>query len=145
MAENNDKPLPSSVLFVCGLNSIRSPMAEGLMKSRFKDRVYIQSAGLEAGGAHELMVAVMGESGIDMSQHKSRSIQDLSDNNFDLVIALSPDVGDAMQAEFGDSDTNVEVWPVPDPTDGPMDVRALMDSFRAVKSIIETKIRKKFG
>ena len=41
--------LPSSVLFVCYLNSIRSPMAEGLMKKHFGDTVHVQSCGEEKG------------------------------------------------------------------------------------------------
>jgi len=57
--------LPNSVLFVCYLNSIRSPMAEGLMKKRFSQQLYVQSAGMESGDLDELMVAVMAEKSID--------------------------------------------------------------------------------
>ena len=136
---------PKSVLFVCTLNSIRSPMAEGLMKQRYSSDIYIQSCGLEAGEFNDLMVAVMKEKGIDMSAHSSRTLESLSDTSFDVAIAFTEDVAGALKAVFDDSDTDIELWPTPDPTADAMDVRAMMNNFRAVRDTIEARIVRKFG
>lgn len=137
--------LPASILFVCTLNSIRSPMAEGMMKSRFGDDVYVQSCGLEAGELSDLMVAVMREKGIDMSGHTSKTLAEIADTSFDVVVAFNADAEAAVRAVFDDSDTEIDIWPTPDPTKGAMDVRAMMDNFRAVRDVVEMRIGKKFG
>lgn len=136
---------PSSVLFVCTLNSIRSPMAEGLMKAAFGTEVYVQSCGLEAGELNELMVSVMGEKNIDMSSHTSKSLENLADTSFDIVIAFTEDATNAVKAVFDDSDTDVETWLTPDPTAGDLNVRAMMDNYRAVRDSISMRIQRKFG
>jgi len=143
MSKNNG--LPASVLFVCTLNSIRSPMAEGMMKSRFGDEVYIQSCGLEAGALSDLMVAVMREKDIDMSAHKSKTLAEIADTSFDVVVAFNTDAAAAVRAVFDDSDTEIVIWPTPDPTQGAMDVRAMMNNFRAVRDVVEMRIGNKFG
>ncbi len=141
--QNSDKP--GAVLFVCHLNSIRSPMAEGLMKARCGQSIYVQSCGLQAGELDDLMVAVMREKDIDMSQHKSRSIEQLGDRSFDIVIAFTEPAGAAAEAYFDGADTRIEIWPTPDPTTGMLDVRALMNNYRAVRDYIDGRIAKKFG
>ncbi len=136
---------PASVLFVCTLNAIRSPMAEGLMKQKFGTDIYVQSCGLEAGELSNLMVAVMGEKNMDMSGHKAKTLSEIADTSFDVVIAFTREVEAAVRAVFDDSDTRIECWPTPDPTQGAMDVRAMMDNFRAVRDVIEMRIDKQFG
>ncbi len=137
--------LPASVLFVCFLNSIRSPMAEGLMKKHFGRQVYVQSCGVSKGELDDMMVAVMKESGVDMSGHTSRSLSDLQDNSFDTVIAFTDDAGESARAIFGDSDTEILVWPTPDPTSGELDVRAMMNNYRSVRSFIENRLLARYG
>lgn len=137
--------LPSAVLFVCYLNSIRSPMAEGLMKKKFGEKTYVQSCGLAAGELDDLMVAVMAEKGIDMSGHTARTLDDLSDGLFDVAIAFTPEAGQAAEAFFEDTDTVVEVWPTPDPTAGTLDVRSMMNNYRSVRDFIEGRVNKRFS
>lgn len=142
---NKIYPLPSAVLFVCHLNSIRSPMAEGLMKRRFGQSLYVQSAGMIAGDLDDLMVAVMAEKGIDMNAHTGRSLADLGDTNFDLVIAFTQSAGEAAKSAFDGSDTIVQVWPVPDPTAGSLDVRAMLNNYRSIRDYIDNQLVRKFG
>ena len=82
--------LPGSVLFACTTNAVRSPMAEALMKSLFGHLVYIDSAGVRREEINPFAVAVMDEIGIDLSRHRSKTIEDLEDTSFDLVVSLSP-------------------------------------------------------
>ncbi|MEJ0066176.1 MAG: hypothetical protein WDM85_12785 [Caulobacteraceae bacterium] len=46
MVDELPRELPGAVLFACNHNRVRSPMAEGLMKLMFGDRVYVDSCGL---------------------------------------------------------------------------------------------------
>jgi len=130
---------PQSILFVCYLNSIRSPIAEGLCRHLFGDRLSASSCGLEAGELNDLMVAVMREKGIDMSGHEARTLDDLSNDGFDLVIAFTESAGEAAKAVFASSDTEILVWPTPDPTVGVLDVRAMMNNYRSVRDFIEPR------
>lgn len=138
-------PLPKSILFVCYLNSIRSPMAEGLMKKRFGRDVYVQSAGMATAELDDLMVAIMAEKGIDMSAHSARTLLDLGETNFDRVIAFTEAAGEAARAVFEDSDTIVEVWAIPDPTAGSLDVRAIMNNYRSVRDYIDNRLSRHFA
>ncbi|MBL4871554.1 MAG: hypothetical protein JKX72_11435 [Robiginitomaculum sp.] len=137
--------IPSSVLFVCTLNSIRSPIAEGLLKQMVGTKSYVQSCGLEAGELNELMVSIMAEKKIDMSSHAAKTLDDLRDTNFDVVIAFTKEAKSAVQAVFDELDTDIEHWPTPDPTAGDLNVRAMMDNYRAVRDTIAMRIQKKFG
>ncbi|MCF6275220.1 MAG: hypothetical protein L3J05_05605 [Robiginitomaculum sp.] len=116
-----------------------------MMKDRYGSDVYVQSCGLEAGELSDLMVAVMREKGMDLSAHKSKTLAEIADTSFDVVIAFNTDAEAAVRAVFDDSDTKIDCWPTPDPTQGAMDVRAMMDNFRAVRDVIEMRIDKKFG
>jgi len=137
--------LPNSVLFVCYLNSIRSPMAEGLMKKRHGRSLFVQSAGLSSGEIDDLMVAVMSEKGIDMSEHSSRTLSELGDTNYDLVIAFTEGAAEAAKAMFEGTETIVETWLVPDPTTGSLDVRAMMNNYRAIRDFIDNRLGRRFG
>jgi len=137
------KDAPKSILFVCYLNSIRSPMAEGLMRKLFPNTTS-QSCGMASGDLDDLMVAVMREKGIDMSEHEAQTLGDLADQNFELVIAFTDAAGEAAKAAFEDTDTSIEVWPLPDPSQGSLDVRAIMNNYRAIRENIETRLKRAF-
>ena len=139
------KTNPSSVLFVCYLNSIRSPMAEGLLKSYVGDSVYIQSCGESKGELDTLMTAVMKEKGIDMSAHKARTLLELNDHSYDLIIAFTDDAAAAAGAAFDGRDVKIETWAMPDPTAGALDVRAMMNNYRSVRDLIEARIKRYFN
>jgi len=135
---------PKSVLFVCYLNSIRSPMAEGVMRKLYP-AIKSQSCGMAAGELDDLMVAVMREKNIDMSQHIAQTLGDVNDYPFDLVIAFTEAAGEAAEAAFYDSHAKIERWPIPDPTHGSLDVRAMMNNYRAIRDNIEARLKRRFG
>ena len=85
---------PQAVLFACGQNSVRSPMAESLLRQMFPQAVYVRSAGVKKGELDPFAVSVMAELGQDISQHKPTTFEELEDwegLNFDLIITLSPE------------------------------------------------------
>lgn len=141
----NTSNVPSSILFVCYLNSIRSPMAEGLMKRLGGDRVYVSSCGESKGDLDSLMVAVMKEKGIDMSDHDPQTLRDIQDGSFDMVIAFTENAADAARAAFEGQDVEILTWRTPDPTAGALDVRTMMNNYRAVRDQLEARLKRHFG
>src|SRR2546423_11767512 len=82
-----------AVLFACGLNSVRSPMAAGLFK-HFFGRTYVGSAGVRKGELDPFAVAAMEELGLDIAKHKPMTFEEMEEwegLNFDLIVTLSPE------------------------------------------------------
>ncbi|KUJ76280.1 ArsC family transcriptional regulator [Ruegeria marisrubri] len=116
------QPLPNSVLFCCDHNSVRSPMAEGIMKKFYGKGTYVQSAGvrneMEIDG---FCIAVCQEIGVELSRHRSRSFDEMEQwgddlSSFDLVIALSPASQRKALELTRYFHLDVEYWPIMDPT-----------------------------
>jgi arsenate reductase len=76
------------VLFVCTGNSARSQIAEGLLRHLSKGAVYAFSAGTEPKPVNPLALRVMGEAGLDISGHHSKSVATFADERFDFVITV---------------------------------------------------------
>jgi len=79
-----------SVLFICVHNSARSQMAEAFLKKYAGDRFDVESAGLEPGELNPIVVEVMKEVGIDISQNKTKSVFDFykQGKQYDYVITV---------------------------------------------------------
>jgi arsenate reductase len=77
-----------TVLFLCTGNSCRSQMAEGWLRHYAGNRVEVFSAGTKPGGLNPMAVAVMRESGVDISSHRSKHIDELANVDFLFVIAV---------------------------------------------------------
>ena len=84
---------PLAILFACGLNSVRSPIAAGLFSQLFGRAVYVGSAGVRKGELDPFAVAAMAEIGVDISRHRPITFEELDELeglNFDLIVTLSP-------------------------------------------------------
>jgi arsenate reductase (thioredoxin) len=77
-----------NLLFLCTGNSCRSQMAEGWGKHLKSSRFNIYSAGIEKHGLNPNAVKVMAEQGVDISSHYSKTLDDLNDVDFDVVITV---------------------------------------------------------
>ncbi|WP_427450602.1 low molecular weight phosphatase family protein [Litorimonas sp. WD9-15] len=132
------------VLFVCQLNSVRSPMAEGLLRKRAGDKIDVQSCGLSPIDPNEFMLGVMQEVGIDMSEHEPLGLAEVQDEDFDRVIAFTESAKAGAETAFEGSDIQVELWAVPDPGEGSLDVRAMLNNYRAIRSNIDARIAREF-
>lgn len=136
-------PLPNSVLFVCNFNSVRSPMAEAIAKYHCGNKIYIDSFGVseKLTKINPFVVSVMEEAGIDISGHKAKDYDDLIDTSFDLIIALSPQAHKkALELTENDA-TDVEYWPVEDPTKVLGNRDSIMSAFRALRDDLYAKIK----
>ena len=83
-----DKSPRFRVLFLCTGNSCRSQMAEGWARRLKSETIDAWSAGTEAHGLNPLAVKVMGEAGVDISDYRSKRVQELPDLSFDCVVTV---------------------------------------------------------
>jgi arsenate reductase (thioredoxin) len=76
------------VLFLCTGNSCRSQMAEGWTRRLKGDLIEPYSAGVENHGLNPCAVKVMAEAGVDISNHRSKHLDEVRDIPFDCVVAV---------------------------------------------------------
>lgn len=135
---------PSSVLFVCSMNAVRSPMAEALMKYLFPGRIYVQSAGVRPGETDPLTTAVMDEVGLDLSRHRPRSFDEIDDASFDLIITLAPEAHHWALELTRTMAADVEYWPTLDPSLVEGNREQQLDAYRAIRDQLMQKIKRRF-
>jgi protein-tyrosine-phosphatase len=139
---------PQAVLFACGLNSVRSPMAAGLFRELFGKSIYVASAGVQKGELDSFAVAVMAELGIDIARHKPHTFEDLDDLeglNFDLIVTLSPRAHHKALELTRTMAAEVEYWPTHDPTAAEGSREQRLEAYRAVRDALMVRIRERFG
>lgn len=112
--DERDSGLPT-VLFVCSMNSVRSPMAAALARHLFPGKLIARSAGSRSGVADGMVQAVMSPLGIDMSVHTPHTMDELVATHFDLVVTLSQEARAAVADRHLDA-AEIEHWESEDPT-----------------------------
>ena len=143
-SDANDKIRASSVLFVCGMNAIRSPMAEALAKMHFGTGIFVQSAGINAGEPDGFMHQVMAELEVDMSSHQPITIDELEDDFFDIIITLSPEAHHRSLEWASIRGIDVEYWPTLDPSTIAGSRQQVVDAYRATRDGLNNRIIKRF-
>lgn len=91
------------VLILCTGNSARSQMAEGLLRHLAGDRFEVFSAGTKPAGLNPNAVKAMSELGIDISQHRSKSVDEFSREQFDYVITVCDNARESCPIFPGDA------------------------------------------
>lgn len=136
--------LPDAVLFACSENSVRSPMAEGLLKHLLGHRIYVDSVGVRAQEVNGFAVAAMEELGIDISRHRAKTFDDLEDSSFDLIVSLSPEAQHSAVEMTRTMACDVVYWPTLDPTmvEGSREDR--LEAFRRSRNDLLTRIQARF-
>ena len=137
--------VPKSVLFVCNMNQIRSPMAEFLTKDRFGSSIYAQSAGLYRGDPDGFMQAVMQERGVDVSKHEPESLDDLDDHFVDLVVTLASQAHEGTVDFFKDEAVDVEFWEIENPSIAVGRREDVLAAYRKTRDDLERRIRERFS
>ena len=121
---------PKSWLFVCVENSNRSQMAEAFARIHGGDKVEAYSAGSRPSGKiNPKAIRTMKEIGYDLSKHRSKSLSEIPDIEFDFVATM----GCGDECAFVRAKRR-EDWDIPDPKDMPP------EEFRAVRDLIETRV-----
>ncbi|SNB65353.1 Protein-tyrosine-phosphatase [Arboricoccus pini] len=136
--------LPSSVLFACTFNSIRSPMAEAILKFLHGRQIFVDSVGVRPGELDAMAVQVLDEVGIDLSRHRPKLFSQLEDGYFDLVISLSPEAQHSAVELTRDSSCELEFWHMMDPSEVEGSREQRMAAYRLLRDQLFTRIRDRF-
>jgi protein-tyrosine-phosphatase len=137
--------IPSAVLFACSENSIRSPMAAGLMQHLYGSKVFVSSAGVRTGELDPFAAAVMAEIGIDLSRHRAQSFNELEDTSFDVVVSLSPEAHHRALELTRTMAITAEYWPTQDPSAVQGSREQVLTAYRAVRDGLKSRILSRFG
>lgn len=93
--------MKKKILFLCTHNSCRSQMAEGIVNHYLGDRLQAFSAGTEATSVNPRAMETMREIGIDISRHRSKTLEEFAGESFDYVITLCGDANEKCPLFFG--------------------------------------------
>jgi arsenate reductase len=128
------------ILFLCVANSARSQMAEGLARWLLGPDVEVLSAGSKPSRVNPYAIEAMSEVGIDISGHRSKSVDEIDTANLDAVITLcAEEVCPVLPGRVQRFH-----WPIPDPaSDDPNLTRGeLLQRFRSARDEIKVRIMK---
>jgi arsenate reductase len=126
------------VLVLCTGNSCRSQMAEGWIRHDLGGRVEVFSAGTHPCFVHPLAVRVMAESGVDLSNHRSKSVSEFAGRPFDLVVTVCDSARDACPRFPGAVRTIHE--PIPDPVAFVGLETETLEEFRKARDLIRATL-----
>jgi protein-tyrosine-phosphatase len=148
MAAGASSARPQAVLFACGLNSVRSPMAAALYRQFIGPASYVASAGVKKGELDPFAVASLDEIGVDISRHKPMTFDELEDwegLNFDLIVTLAPEAHHKALELTRTIAAEVEYWQTPDPTatEGTREQR--LAAYREMREQLAERIKRRFG
>jgi arsenate reductase len=131
------------VLFVCIGNRARSQMAEGFLRHLAGDRFEVCSAGTLQKGLSAITVEVMREVGIDVSAHRSKSVEEFVNEDFDYVITVC-DVARAACPRFDRSSSQLH-WIITDPGELEASGVVSIEAFRVAREEVRFRIEEFVG
>ena len=127
------------VLFLCTGNSARSQMAEGLLREMAGDRFEVASAGVSPSKVRPEAVEAMREIDVDISNHRSKSVDEFIGQEFDFVITVCDNANE--QCPVFPGDTKRIHWSFDDPAAFEGDEHARLNVFRRVRDQIRDRLR----
>lgn len=127
------------VLILCTGNSARSQMAEGLLRYDGGDAFDVSSAGVEPSKVRPQAIEVMREIGIDISNHRSKSVDEFTSREFDYVITVCDNANERCPLFPGK--TERIHWSFDDPAAASGDEEAKLAVFRRVRDEIRQRLR----
>ncbi len=127
------------VLILCTGNSARSQMAEGLLRHFGGDRFEVESAGVEASFVRPPAIKAMEEIGIDISGHRSKSVDEFAGQQFDYVITVCDNAKERCPVFPGK--TNRIHWSFEDPAEAVGDENEQLAVFSRVRDQIRDRLK----
>ena len=127
------------VLFLCTHNSARSQMAEGLFRKMAGDQFEVFSAGTEQTRVQPLAIEAMRESGIDISGHRSKTLDEFAGDTFDYVITVCDRANESCPI-FPGATERIH-WSFDDPTAVTGTEEQKLRAFRTVRDAIQQRLR----
>ena len=116
MAMGRQDKQPGAILFMCGMNAIRSPIAEALARGLLPVGTYIASAGVRTGERDPFVDVVLDEIGLTLGRRQPQTLDELEDDYFDIIITLSPEAHHVALELTRSKAIEVAYWPTLDPT-----------------------------
>lgn len=135
---------PRSILFMCRMNSVRSPMAEAIARHTLGSSTFVASAGVRVGDRDPFVDAVLAEDGMALAEHQPRTVDDLEDGYFDLIVTLAPEAHHAALEFTRSMAIDVEYWPTPDPTVVTGTRDQIMSAYRDVRERLKVRMAERF-
>ncbi|MDF2377529.1 MAG: arsenate reductase ArsC [Verrucomicrobiales bacterium] len=133
MTDSDHRPL---VLILCTGNSCRSQMAEALLQKAAGDVLRVESAGSRPSGyVHPLAIKAVAEIGLDLSEGRSKSIDEFLDQDVETVITVCANADQACPAFPGQA--RRYHWPFDDPDHAEGSEEEQMEFFRRVRDEID--------
>ena len=132
-------PIRQRALILCTHNSARSQMAEGLLRHLAGDRFEVESAGTEETRVNPLAIAAMGEIGIDISSHTSKTLDRFLNQRWDYVITVCDNANESCPV-FPGADTRLH-WSFEDPSAAKGSDEERLDAFRRIRDQIRARLR----
>lgn len=126
------------VLILCTGNSARSQMAEGLFRHEAGDQFEVFSAGTKPSIVRPEAIAVMAEIGIDISGHRSKSVDEFRNDSFESVITVCDNAKESCPVFPGK--TQMLHWPFEDPATVQGTEEERRSAFRKVRDQIHGRI-----
>lgn len=127
------------VLFLCTGNSCRSQMAEGILRKLAGDSFNVFSAGTRPSVVNPLAVKAMQEIGIDISSHRSKSVNEFGNESFDFVITVCDRAKETCP--IFPNDTQRIHWSFDDPAEAEGSEEERMKEFRRVRGEIVRRLQ----
>ena len=144
-AEHAAPALPRSILFLCGQNAIRSPMAELLARRTLPTSTFVASAGVRAGERDPFVDAVLAEMDLSLGNRHPRSLDELEDDYFDLIVTLAPEAHHRALEMTRSMAVEVEYWPTADPTTVAGTREQILGAYRDVRDRLAKRIAERFA
>jgi arsenate reductase (thioredoxin) len=131
------------VLFLCTHNSARSQMAEGFLRTLYGDKYEAYSAGSEPTSLNSYVVKAMAEIGIDISAHRSKSINQFKKKEFEYVVTMCDKAKEELCSfYYGHKMDEVSFS---DPSDFKGHEEEVLSKVRTVRDAIKEYVIKNFG
>ncbi|VVB90874.1 Protein ArsC [uncultured archaeon] len=135
--------MKKKVLFLCTENSCRSQMAEGILRHLMGDKFEVFSAGTRPSVVNPMAIKVMAEIGIDISGHRSKSVEEFQWKNFDFVITTC-DAARETCPVFPGKARRLH-WSFNDPAEARGSENEILSAFRKVRDGIKQRIQEEFS
>ena len=127
------------ILVLCTGNSARSQMGEGLFRAEGRGHCEVFSAGTRPGFVHPLAIAAMRELGIDISGHRSKSVDEYSGQAFDCIVTVCDNARDACPVFPGGAQRLH--WSLEDPAAAQGDEAERLAAFRRIRDQIHERVK----
>lgn len=127
------------VLILCTGNSARSQMAEGLLRDMAGDRFEIESAGVAPSFVRPEAIEAMREIGIDISHHRSKSVDEFLGQSFDYVITVCDNANQQCPTFPGKAERIH--WSIRDPAEVTGDEQTRLAAFRSARDELRERLK----